>query len=155
MRDRHREKAMAVMLHGDAAFSGQGITAETLELSQLPDYTTGGSVHVIINNQIGFTTDPHISWSSLHPTGAATAIGAPVFHVNGDDVDNVVRVFGLAAAYRQKFHDDCVVDVVCYRREGHNELDDPTITQPSVYAKIATHPTTLKVYEGEPWLTKV
>jgi 2-oxoglutarate dehydrogenase complex dehydrogenase (E1) component-like enzyme len=147
MRDKHRGKAMAVMLHGDAAFSGQGITAETLELSQLPDYTTGGSVHVIINNQIGFTTDPHISRSSLHPTGAATAIGAPVFHVNGDDVDNVARVFELAAEYRQRFREDCVVDIVCYRREGHNELDDPTMTQPSVYRAIQNHPTTLDLYE--------
>lgn len=147
LKDRDRNKAMAVMIHGDASFSGQGITAEVLELSNLPDYTTGGSLHIIINNQIGFTTDPHISRSSLHPTGAATAVGAPVFHVNGDDVDNTIRVFQLAAEYRQRFGEDCFIDVVCYRREGHNELDDPTITQPSVYNKISKHPNTLEIYE--------
>ena len=149
MRDKERTKAMAVLVHGDAAFSGQGITSESLELSMLPDYTTGGSIHVVINNQIGFTTDPHISRSSLHPTGNATAVGAPVFHVNGDDVDQVVRCFEMAMQYRQKFHHDCVIDVVCYRREGHNELDDPTITQPIVYSMIQKHPTTVELYTKE------
>ena len=149
MRDKERTKAMAVLIHGDAAFSGQGITSESLELSMLPDYTTGGSIHVVINNQIGFTTDPHISRSSLHPTGNATAVGAPVFHVNGDDVDQVVRCFEMAMQYRQKFHHDCVIDVVCYRREGHNELDDPTITQPIVYSMIQKHPTTVELYTNE------
>jgi 2-oxoglutarate dehydrogenase E1 component len=146
MRDSERKKAMAVCIHGDAAFSGQGITSESLELSQLPDYTTGGSVHVVVNNQIGFTTDPHISRSSLHPTGNVTAVGAPVFHVNGDDVDKVVRMFQIAVEYRQKFHRDCVVDIVCYRREGHNELDDPTITQPRTYEIIRQQPTTVQIY---------
>ena len=145
-RDQTRSHAMAVILHGDAAFSGQGITSESLELSMLPDYTTGGSIHVVINNQIGFTTDPHISRSSLHPTGNATAVGAPVLHVNGDDVDQVCRAFEIAVAFRAKFKRDCVIDVVCYRREGHNELDDPTITQPHTYHRIRSHPTTLELY---------
>ena len=144
-----RSRAMPVLLHGDAAFSGQGITAETLELSQLPDYTVGGTVHVILNNQIGFTTDPHISRSSLHPTGAATAVGAPVLHVNGDDAEGVVRCFRLATEYRQRFHQDCVIDIVCYRREGHNEQDDPTVTQPGVYRDIAMHPTSLEIYQAK------
>eukprot|EP01041_Mallomonas_annulata_P001311 gene1311-2528_t len=137
---------MPILLHGDAAFSGQGIVPEVMELSELPDYTVGGCVHVVINNQIGFTTDPRQARTSYHCTNAAKGVGAPIFHVNGDDVDAVVSVCRLAATYRQTFGKDCVVDIVCYRRHGHNELDDPMITQPLTYKTIKQHPTTLQIY---------
>jgi 2-oxoglutarate dehydrogenase E1 component len=116
-------------------------------LSDLPEYTVGGCVHIIINNQIGFTTDPREARSSYHCTNVAKGVGAPIFHVNGDDVDAVVAVCQLAAQFRQVFHRDCVVDIVCFRRHGHNSLDDPSITQPQTYRRIQIHPTTLEIYE--------
>jgi 2-oxoglutarate dehydrogenase E1 component len=140
------DRVLAILLHGDAAFSGQGIVPETMELSNLPSFTTGGTVHVVINNMIGFTTDPRASRSSYHCTDVAKGIQAPIFHVNGDDVEAVVSVCQLAAEYRQTFHKDCVVDIVCYRRHGHNELDEPSLTQPLTYRLIADHPPVLQIY---------
>ena len=144
--DKTMKKICPILLHGDASFSGQGIVPETLELSDLPDYTVGGSVHIVINNQIGFTTDPRSARTSYHCTNSAKGVGAPIFHVNGDDVEAVVVVCKLAMAFRQQFGRDVVVDIVCYRRHGHNSQDDPSITQPQTYKLIETHPTALQIY---------
>jgi 2-oxoglutarate dehydrogenase E1 component len=133
-------RVAGVLVHTDAAFAGQGVVCEVLQLSQIPAYETGGTIHIVINNQVGFTTDPKSGRTSIYCTDVARAIGAPVLHVNADDVDAVVRVARIAADYRSRFHADIVVDMVCYRRFGHNELDEPTFTQPLMYRKIATHP---------------
>ncbi|GBG61860.1 hypothetical protein CBR_g23813 [Chara braunii] len=138
-----------VLLHGDAAFSGLGLPAEVMQLSNLPEYTTGGTIHLIINNQIGFTTDPKLARSSPHPSDVAKGVGAPIFHVNGDDPQAVCQACELAVEYRQRFLSDVVVDIVCYRRHGHNEQDDPSVTMPLTYKKIATHPTTLQIYSQQ------
>ena len=137
---------LAVLIHGDAAFAGQGVVAETLELSQLRGYRTGGTVHIVVNNQVGFTTAPEYSRSSVYSTDVARMIQAPIFHVNGDDPEAVVRVGRLAFAYRQAFKKDVVIDMICYRRRGHNEADNPSFTQPLMYDLIDAKRSTRKLY---------
>jgi len=140
---------LPVLIHGDAAFAGQGVVAETLNLSQLRGYRTGGSVHVVVNNQVGFTTAPEYSRSSLYCTDVARMIQAPIFHVNGDDPEAVVRVARLAFEYRQAFNKDVVIDMVCYRRRGHNEGDDPSMTNPEMYQIIDAKRSVRKLYYEE------
>ncbi|MCW6010237.1 multifunctional oxoglutarate decarboxylase/oxoglutarate dehydrogenase thiamine pyrophosphate-binding subunit/dihydrolipoyllysine-residue succinyltransferase subunit [Micromonospora sp. CPCC 205371] len=140
---------LPLAVHGDAAFAGQGVVAETLNLSQLRGYRTGGSVHVVVNNQVGFTTAPEYSRSSLYSTDVARMIQAPIFHVNGDDPEAVVRVARLAFEYRQSFNKDVVIDLVCYRRRGHNEGDDPAMTNPLMYAIIDKKRSVRKLYTEE------
>jgi 2-oxoglutarate dehydrogenase E1 component len=150
--DQHRDppdmriSVMPLLLHGDAAFAGQGVVPECFGLSDLKGYRTGGSVHFIVNNQIGFTTYPRYSRSSPYPSDVAKMIDAPIFHVNGDDPEAVVFAAKVATEFRQKFHKPVVIDMFCYRRFGHNEGDEPGFTQPLMYKKIRSHPTTLEIY---------
>ena len=144
--DKDRTSVLPLLLHGDAAFAGQGVVAECFGLSGLKGHRTGGSVHFIVNNQIGFTTAPHHSRSSPYPCDVAKMIGAPIFHVNGDDPEAVVYAAKVATEFRQKFHKPVVIDMFCYRRFGHNEGDEPSFTQPLMYKAIREHPTTLKIY---------
>jgi 2-oxoglutarate dehydrogenase E1 component len=146
--DKERKRVIPVLIHGDAAFAGQGVVAETLNLSQLRGYRTGGTVHLIINNQIGFTTDPEDSRSTPYSTDVARMVQAPIFHVNGDDPDAAIRVLNIAFAYRQTFAKDVVIDMFCYRKHGHNEGDDPSYTQPLLYRKVRNHPGTAAIYGG-------
>ena len=140
------KSAMAVLLHGDAAFAGQGVVYETMGFADLPNYGTGGTIHLIVNNQIGFTTDPRQGRSTPYPSDIAKAIDAPIFHVNGDDPEAVTFVAQLAADWRAEFGKDVVIDVVCYRKHGHNETDQPSFTQPKMYAAIGKQTPTLEIY---------
>nr|XP_020443063.1 2-oxoglutarate dehydrogenase, mitochondrial-like isoform X3 [Monopterus albus] len=134
--DTEGKRVMSILLHGDAAFAGQGIVYETFHLSELPSYTTHGTIHVVVNNQIGFTTDARMARSSPYPTDVARVVNAPIFHVNADDPEAVMYVCDVAAEWRSTFHKDVVVDMVCYRRNGHNEMDEPMFTQPLMYKRV-------------------
>jgi multifunctional 2-oxoglutarate metabolism enzyme len=138
--DEERSKVLPVLLHGDAAFAGQGVVAETFNLSNVPGYDVGGTVHLVVNNQLGFTTAPEMGRSCVYATDVAKMVQAPILHVNGDDPEACVRVIKLAFDFRQRFRKDVVVDMICYRRYGHNETDEPAFTQPRMYELIADHP---------------
>ncbi|MCF1663827.1 2-oxoglutarate dehydrogenase E1 component, partial [Klebsiella pneumoniae] len=145
--DKHGAQVLAVQVHGDAAFAGQGVVMETLNLAQTRGYGTGGTIHIVINNQIGFTTsDPRDSRSTLYCTDVVKMIEAPVLHVNGDDPEAVVLAMQLAVDFRTELQKDIAVDIICFRKLGHNEQDTPAMTQPLMYKKIGTHPGTRKLY---------
>ncbi|MBU1281160.1 MAG: 2-oxoglutarate dehydrogenase E1 component, partial [Alphaproteobacteria bacterium] len=144
--DKDRTSVIPILLHGDAAFAGQGVVAECFGLSGLRGHRTGGTIHIVVNNQIGFTTAPHFSRSSPYPTDNALVVEAPIFHVNGDDPEAVVHAAKVATEFRQKFHKDVVIDIFCYRRFGHNEGDEPMFTNPQMYTNIKRHKTTLQLY---------
>ncbi|MGZ9034218.1 MAG: thiamine pyrophosphate-dependent enzyme, partial [Rhodospirillales bacterium] len=144
--DSERAQVMGVIIHGDAAIAGQGLAAEVFGLSELKGYRSGGTIHFIVNNQIGFTTSPTASRSSPYPSDVAKIVQAPIFHVNGDDPEAVVHVARIATEFRQEFKRDVVIDMFCYRRFGHNEADEPSFTQPIMYKAIAKHPSTREVY---------
>ena len=147
--DKERRKVLGLLMHGDAAFGGQGIVAETFGLSDIKGYRTGGTIHVVVNNQIGFTTNPAATRTSRYPTEIAKMAQAPIFHVNGDDVEAVIHVSRIAAEFRHEFRKDVVIDMWCYRRFGHNEGDEPAFTQPKMYRAIADHPTVREIYANQ------
>jgi 2-oxoglutarate dehydrogenase E1 component len=147
--DPQRVKVVPILLHGDAAFAGQGIVAECFAMSGLKGHNTGGTIHIIVNNQIGFTTSPSFARSSPYPSEVAKMVQAPIFHVNGDDAESVVYCARIATEYRQKFKRDVVIDIICYRRFGHNEGDEPSFTQPLMYKKIKAQSTTLTIYGNQ------
>ncbi len=147
--DIERKKVLPILIHGDAAFAGQGVVAETLNFSQLQGYRTGGTIHIIVNNQIGFTTLPHDARSSKYATDVAKMIEAPIFHVNGDDPASVVMIVELALEFRQIFQRDVVIDMYCYRKHGHNETDEPAFTQPTLYKEIRTHESISQIMSNE------
>ena len=144
--DTDRTSVLPILLHGDAAFAGQGVISEGFGLSGLVGHRTGGTIHIVVNNQIGFTTAPSFSRSSPYPTDIALMVEAPIFHVNGDDPEAVVHAAKVATEFRQKFHKDVVLDIFCYRRFGHNEGDEPMFTNPIMYNNIKRHKTTLALY---------
>tara|TARA_Y100001970_G_scaffold249555_1_gene320190 strand:+ start:1377 stop:4286 length:2910 start_codon:yes stop_codon:yes gene_type:complete len=144
--DKERNKVIPILIHGDAAFAGQGVVAECFAMSGLPGHNTGGTIHIIVNNQIGFTTSPRFARSSPYPSDIAKMVDAPIIHANGDNPEAVVYAARIATDFRLKFNRDVVVDLICYRRFGHNEGDEPSFTQPLMYEKIRSHPSTVKVY---------
>ena len=144
--DKERNKVIPILIHGDAAFAGQGVVAECFAMSGLPGHNTGGTIHIIINNQIGFTTSPRFARSSPYPSDVAKMVDAPIIHANGDNPEAVVYAARVATDFRLKFNRDVVVDLICYRRFGHNEGDEPSFTQPLMYEKIRSHPSTVKIY---------
>ena len=145
-KDLKRKKVIPILIHGDAAFAGQGIVAECFAMSGLKGHNTGGTIHIIVNNQIGFTTSPRFARSSPYPSDLGKIVDAPILHCNGDDPEAVVHCAKIAIEFRQKFSKDVVIDMICYRRFGHNEGDEPSFTQPLMYKKIRSHPSTLKIY---------
>ena len=145
-KDKERNKVIPILIHGDAAFAGQGVVAECFAMSGLPGHNTGGTIHIIVNNQIGFTTSPRFARSSPYPSDVAKMVDAPILHVNGDDPEAVVYATRIATEFRLKFNRDVVVDLICYRRFGHNEGDEPSFTQPLMYKKIRSHPTPVEMY---------
>ena len=145
-KDKQRNKVIPILIHGDAAFAGQGVVAECFAMSGLPGHNTGGTIHIIVNNQIGFTTSPRFARSSPYPSDVAKMVDAPIIHANGDDPEAVVYAARVAAEFRLKFNRDVVIDLICYRRFGHNEGDEPSFTQPLMYKKIRSHPSPVKVY---------
>lgn len=144
--DLERKRVLPILLHGDAAFAGQGVVAETLNLSHLEGYTTGGTIHIVVNNQIGFTTAVRSGRSSIFPTDVAKGLSVPIFHVNGDNPEALVYAAGLALQFRQTFGSDCILDVFCYRRHGHSEADEPSLTHPYMYKIIRDHPSVGAIY---------
>jgi len=144
--DVKREKVIPILIHGDAAFAGQGVVAECFAMSGLKGHNTGGTIHIIVNNQIGFTTSPRFARSSPYPSDLGKVVDSPILHCNGDDPEAVVHCAKIAIEFRQKFKKDVVIDMICYRRFGHNEGDEPSFTQPLMYKKIRSHPTTLSIY---------
>ncbi len=145
-KDRERNKVIPILIHGDAAFAGQGVVAECFAMSGLPGHNTGGTIHIIVNNQIGFTTSPRFARSSPYPSDVAKMVDAPIIHANGDNPEAVVYAARVATDFRLKFNRDVVIDLICYRRFGHNEGDEPSFTQPLMYEKIRSHPSTVNVY---------
>ncbi|RMH59672.1 MAG: 2-oxoglutarate dehydrogenase E1 component [Zetaproteobacteria bacterium] len=148
-RDKNKTQVLPVLIHGDAAFAGQGVVAESLNLSKLGGFRVGGTVHIVVNNQIGFTVNPFDARSSLYATDIAKMVQAPILHVNGDDPEACCLATEIAFEYRNQFHEDIVLDLICYRRRGHNEADAPEVTQPLMYRKIATHPTVASLYRDQ------
>jgi 2-oxoglutarate dehydrogenase E1 component len=144
--DEEGKKILPVIIHGDAAFAGQGVVYETMQMAEIDFFQTGGSINIICNNQIGFTANPEQGRSTMYSSDLGKAFGCPIFHVNADDVEAVSRVFTLAAEWRNKFHTDVVVDIIGYRKNGHNEIDEPHFTHPTMYQKISKHPDALTVY---------
>src|SRR5882724_12989008 len=138
--DRDRRQVLGIMIHGDAAFAGEGVVQETLNMSKLPGYAIGGVLHIIVNNQIGFTTPPDEGRSTTYATDVARMLQVPIFHVNGEDPEAVAQVVQLAMDFRQRFHRDALIELWCYRKHGHNEADEPSYTQPQMYRAIAEKP---------------
>ena len=147
--DKERKKVVPILIHGDASFAGQGVIAECFAMSGLPGHNTGGTIHIIVNNQIGFTTNPKFARSSPYPSDVAKMVEAPILHCNADDPEAVVYCARIAMEFRQKFNKDIVIDMICYRRFGHNEGDQPSFTQPIMYKKIKSHPTTINIYANK------
>jgi 2-oxoglutarate dehydrogenase E1 component len=145
-KDKQRNKVIPILIHGDAAFAGQGVVSECFAMSGLPGHNTGGTIHIIVNNQIGFTTSPRFARSSPYPSDVAKMVDAPIIHANGDDPEALVYAARIATEFRLKFNRDVVIDLICYRRFGHNEGDEPSFTQPVMYEKIRAHPSPVKVY---------
>ena len=149
MGDTAGDRVVPFIIHGDAAFSGQGVVYETMQMADLENYKVGGSIHVVVNNQIGFTTTPSKSRSGVYCTDLAKSIEAPIFHVNADSMDDVAKVFQIAAEYRQRFKNDVVIDLIGYRKHGHNELDQPSFTQPLMYKRVAQMKPVAEIYEQQ------